>query len=160
MLHLLFFLHSEVILRIVLVYLLILLILVQLLLLLALQLPALVVVVLDAVETRREADPSFDVLEVVRVVLLEGGIFSGGLMVIAVNHVFEVHVGRPSLLFKIAGVVGKLGRVLSVLIEEVVAEILDADVLLVVLITHGLRHLDHLGEIEHPDVGFAAFLLN
>lgn len=40
------------------------------------------------------------------------------------------------------------------------AEILDTDVLLVVLVPHGLRHLDHLGEIKHSYVRFTAFLLN
>lgn len=40
------------------------------------------------------------------------------------------------------------------------AEILDADVLFVVLVAHGLGNLDHLGEIEHPNIRFAVFLLD
>lgn len=58
-------------------YLLILLILIQLPLFLVLLLPALVVVILDAVETRRKTIPALDVFEVIGVVLVDGGLLAG-----------------------------------------------------------------------------------
>lgn len=118
--------------------------------------------VLDAVETRREADPSFDVLEVICVMLLDGGVLTGALVVVLVlfDHVLEVHVGRSPLFLEVAGVVRKLRGVFCVLVQEVVAQILHADVLFVVLVSHGLGDLDHFGEVEHSNIGFAAFLLN
>lgn len=58
--------------------------------------------VLDAIETRREADSTFDVLKVIGVVFLEGGFFSIRVVLISLDHFFKVHVGRPFLLLKVA----------------------------------------------------------
>lgn len=54
--------------------------------------------VLNTIETRRKADAAFDMFKVIGVVFLWGGIFSIGVVLVSLNHVFKVHVGRPLVL--------------------------------------------------------------